>query len=150
LGVLTLQSGTAFLTVKWLGAAYLAWIGVSTFRSHPATAREENQMGRRGSLPGAGRAILGGFLTNALNPKAALFFLALFSVVVSPLTPLGVRALYCVWMALATFMWFACVSHFFAREGVRRAFLKLGPWIGRTLGAAFLALAVRLALSAAR
>ena len=158
LGLLLAKSDTAFFAAKCLGAAYLAWIGVTTFRSTgakrpPAASIDpETPSTVAGDLsrPAPSRAVLAGFLTNALNPKAAFFFLALFSVVVSSETPLWLRAAYCGWMAVTTFLWFACVSIFFSRENVRRSFLSWGPWLGRILGVAFLALAAKLALAVAR
>lgn len=51
-----------------------------------------------------------GFLTNALNPKATLFFVSLFSVVISPGTPIALQAGYGIYMALATGLWFAMVA----------------------------------------
>jgi len=157
LGLLLAQSDTAFLAAKGLGAAYLAWIGITTFRATDsrrapaATNNPDNLSTATGDLspPSPTRAVLDGFLTNALNPKAAFFFLALFSVVVSAETPMWLRATYCGWMAVTTFLWFACVSIFFSREKVRRSFLSWGPWLGRILGVAFLALAAKLALAVA-
>ena len=148
LGLLLTRSGTAFNTVKYLGAGYLVWIGLAAFRAKPP--RPETPADAAGDRPSAGHAMATGFLTNALNPKAAFFFLALFSVVVSAQTPLIIRAVYCAWMAVATFAWFACVSCYLSREDVRRKFLAMGPWVGRIEGAVFIALAARLALASAK
>jgi threonine/homoserine/homoserine lactone efflux protein len=150
LGLLLAESKTVFFIAKCAGAAYLAWIGLSAFRSRvsPPADRAAGDPGM--ARPEAARAVLAGFLTNALNPKAAFFFLALFSLVVSPQTPLWLRSLYCLWMAATTFLWFAAVSFLFTRERVRRRFLSLGPWLGRILGTAFLALAAKLVFAVAR
>jgi RhtB (resistance to homoserine/threonine) family protein len=148
LGLLLTRSGAAFNVVKFLGAGYLVWIGVASFRS--TTARADAPAGAFGDRPSAVRAILAGFLTNALNPKAAFFFLALFSVVVSAQTPLAARAAYCAWMAVATFAWFAGVSCYLSRDDIRRKFLAMGPWVGRVEGTVFILLAARLALASAR
>jgi RhtB (resistance to homoserine/threonine) family protein len=150
LGLLLAQSEWAFFAVKCLGAGYLAWIGISTFRTQPAQVRTDAGTPIADQRPTAGHAVLAGFLTNALNPKAAIFFLALFSAVVSAKTPLLLRAGYCVWMAVTTFLWFACVAVFFARASVRQAFLRFGPWLSRILGAAFILLALLLALAVAK
>jgi threonine/homoserine/homoserine lactone efflux protein len=69
LAALLAASPGAFEAVKWLGALYLAYLAVKTWRAGPAQ-----------SVTGAGRlarAVRRGFVTNALNPKVALFILAL-------------------------------------------------------------------------
>jgi threonine/homoserine/homoserine lactone efflux protein len=93
------------------------------------------------------RAFATGFLTNALNPKVTLFFVAIFASLVDPATPRMIQAAYGLWMALATMAWFCVVSVFFTRDAVRRAFLRSGPWIDRAMGAVFIGLAAALALT---
>ena len=91
-----------------------------------------------------------GFLTNALNPKATLFFIALFTVVIDPRTPRPIQAGYGLWMAMATAGWFTFVSYACTHEAVRRRFLRNGHWIDRLLGVVFLAFAVSLAWATLR
>ena len=89
-----------------------------------------------------------GFLTNTLNPKATLFFVSLFSVVISPGTPVAIQAGYGLYMALATGLWFAAVALFFTLPRVRRAFERFGHWLDRLMGGVLLLLAGRLLMSA--
>lgn len=88
-----------------------------------------------------------GFLTNTLNPKATLFFVSLFSVIISPGTPVAVQAGYGLYMAVATGLWFAGVALFFTLPRVRRAFDRFGHWLDRLMGGVLLILAGRLLLS---
>jgi threonine/homoserine/homoserine lactone efflux protein len=92
-------------------------------------------------------AFLVGFMTNALNPKATLFFLSVFSVIIDPLTPRLIVAGYGLWMSIMTAVWFCLVSVFFTHERVRQQFLQLGHWFDRVMGVILLALAVRLAFA---
>jgi threonine/homoserine/homoserine lactone efflux protein len=74
LSALLVSSATAYDTVRWLGAAYLVWLGVRRL-----LARDEDNPAAAG--PGARRAGLGrifaqGVVVNVLNPKTALFFFA--------------------------------------------------------------------------
>jgi threonine/homoserine/homoserine lactone efflux protein len=117
------------------------------------TAAEGNAAaGAVGAQPPPDRrtAFVTGFLTNALNPKATLFFVSLFSVVINPRTPVIVQSAYGVWMALATMGWFTLVSLFFSQQRVRAAFLRCGHWFERAMGVILLALGLRLALATAR
>ena len=102
------------------------------------------------AVPGNPSAWSTGFLVNVLNPKAALFFIALFSVAISPATPKLVQAGYGLWMVLATIAWFSFVSFVFTRTEVRRRFLSHGHWIDRALGVVFIGFAVGLAFASLR
>jgi len=91
-----------------------------------------------------------GFLTNLLNPKAVLFFLALFTSLVSVRTSGDVKVIYVGSMSLMLFAWFALVSVFFTTPSVRQGFFRAGRWFNRVTGITFLALAVRVALAQQR
>ena len=140
------RSPAAFAAVKYAGAAYLAWIGFAALRSGPRRGRGD--LSAPAERPTDRTAWTVGFLTNVLNPKATLFFLALFTVVIDPRTPRLVQIGYGLWMSLATMLWFCLVSVFFAREGAREAFLRHGHWVDRAMGLVLLAFALRLALAA--
>jgi threonine/homoserine/homoserine lactone efflux protein len=77
LSALLVSSATAYHTVRWLGAAYLIWLGVRRL-----LARDEDGPGAgAGPGPGSRRVGLGrvfaqGVVVNVLNPKTALFFFA--------------------------------------------------------------------------
>lgn len=156
LGLFLKTSATALMVAKWLGAAYLAWIGVQALRAKP----RDGDVGRglsptssdpvghkaRPTVPTPRAAWTTGFLVNVLNPKAALFFLSLFPLAVSATTPKAVQVGYGIWMAVTTVAWFSFVSVVFAREEVRRAFLRHGHWIDRALGVVFLGFAATLLL----
>lgn len=88
-----------------------------------------------------------GFLTNGLNPKATLFFLALFTVVIDPQTPLAIQIVYGGYLAVATFVWFAMLSLFLGHRAVRDRMLELGIWFERGMGVVLVALALQIGLS---
>ncbi len=143
LGLLIRQSETWFMVVKYVGAAYIAWLGFQSLRAKPRTATTEAVNSRDAGSSGA-RAFLSGFLTNVLNPKATLFFISLFALVVSPETPKSIQAAYGLWMATATAAWFCAVSLVFTRPQIRAAFWRGGHWIDRALGVVFLVFAASL------
>ncbi len=149
LGLLIHSSATWFTVVKYAGATYIAWLGVQALRTKPYEATATNR-GAAPALPKPHGAFATGFLTNALNPKATLFFISLFVLLVSPHTPKLIQAAYGLWMTLATMAWFTLVSVLFTREDVRGRFLSHGHWIDRALGVVFLAFALSLALATVR
>lgn len=160
LGLILKNSDMALTLVKWLGAAYLAWIGVQALRTKPRTedvdvhrglspadsgeARQESRPAE--GVPTARAAWSTGFLVNVLNAKAALFFISLFPLAVSPATPRVIQVGYGAWMTLTTALWFSFVAVVFTQERVRRAFLRHGHWIDRALGVIFLGFAASVAL----
>ena len=76
-----------------------------------------------------------------------MFFLALFTLVIDPGTPLGIQIVYGIYLALATFAWFASLSLLMGRQDVRGFVLKAGVWFERGMGIILLALAAQLLLS---
>jgi threonine/homoserine/homoserine lactone efflux protein len=85
LGALVLASATLFTALKWVGAAYLVWLGFRLIRSAPKA--------RLGDLPGAAalapRAIFGhAAMVTALNPKSIAFFIAFVPQFIRPAQPL--------------------------------------------------------------
>lgn len=146
IGLLIKSSELWFNVVKYAGAAYLAWIGLQALRVKPRSGNTAGLTEIR-HPPRPHGAFLTGFLTNAVgNPKATLFFLALFTVVINPHTPRLIQAGYGIWMAVATAGWFTFVSFAFTHEPVRRRFLQHGHWIDRVLGVVFLVFAASLVL----
>lgn len=148
LGLFLKNSAAALETVKWLGAAYLAWIGVQALRSKAKT--EDINLTAGASAPSVRAAWSTGFFVNLFNPKAALFFIALFPLAVSTATPKWIQVGYGLWMTLSTMAWFSFVSVVFTKAEVRRAFLHHGHWIDRALGVVFIGFALSLAFTALR
>ena len=145
LGFLLKNSPAALGVLKYLGAGYLAWVGIQALRTKPREG--DMDLSQEVPAPGNGAAWTTGFLVNVLNPKAALFFIALFPLAVNPATPKLIQAGYGLWMILATMGWFCFVSIVFTRPDVRTRFLRLGHWIDRALGLVFLAFALSLAVA---
>ena len=164
-------SATAFTVVKYAGAAYLIWTGLSMLR--PTSGRAApGPGGARGQTRAAGsgyaaaaaasatdtrRIFFQGFLTNALNPKVALFFLAFLPQFIDPRTPDKAWAfllLGCILNATGT-AWNLLLGLTAARLAgrVRRGMdaggqaEKFGRWATRGAGALFVLLGIRLAVS---
>ncbi|WP_312381850.1 LysE family translocator [Stutzerimonas balearica] len=146
IGLIVSQSILLFNLFKWLAAGYLVYLGWKALRAGPQL---EAATLTAGPVPTrrARQAFTVGFVTNGLNPKATLFFLSLFTVVISHDTPLAVQAGYGLYLACATTLWFCLVAWLFSRDRVRAGFARMGHWFDRVTGAVLIALGARLALS---
>ena len=85
LGFLVRSSPLWFDTVKYVGATYIAALGVQALRAKPR--HDLSGIASAKPAPSTRGAFLTGFLTNALNPKATLYFLSLYGLLVSPSPP---------------------------------------------------------------
>ncbi|MFT4860995.1 MAG: threonine/homoserine/homoserine lactone efflux protein [Pseudohongiellaceae bacterium] len=142
--VLLNKSPALFSTVRYVAAIYLLYLGVSALKDTLKPQNVNMSNGKSDALTPL-KAFYLGFLTNGLNPKATLFFLALFSVVINPATPTLVQVGYGLYLAIATFAWFAMLSSLLGRPSFRARLLGLGVWFERTMGVILIALALQIA-----
>jgi threonine efflux protein len=132
--------------IKIVGGCYLLWLGYKGLRSG-ASAPSGDAAAQ--PLPASPlRQVAGGFLCNALNPKAPIYFLALFTVVLSPDLPAPTLIIYGIWMLVLQWLWFSFVALVFAHPHVRDRMLSVRHWIDRAFGAAMMALGLRVLLTA--
>jgi RhtB (resistance to homoserine/threonine) family protein len=145
LGISALMQATPWLmhAAQGLGAAYLVWMSIGFLRSQPMTMEGLDDATTE-PAPSAKKSFLLGFLCNATNPKAFLFFLAIFTTLVSAATPIGIRVFYGIWMCVAIAAWFIFVSFVFTQPQVRQRFLRSGHWFERGMGVVLMGVAARL------
>jgi threonine efflux protein len=140
------HSANWMTAIKVLGGAYLLWLGVQGLRSGARSLAEERLAP---AAPASTlRQITGGFLCNALNPKAPIYFLALFTVVLSPDLPALTLVAYGAWIMLLQWSWFSLVATVLAHRAIRDRLLGVRHWIDRAFGAVLIALGIRVLLSA--
>jgi threonine/homoserine/homoserine lactone efflux protein len=149
LSALLATSATAFAVVKIIGAAYLVWIGIGMLRQRAATEATPEL----DAVPRASRyrdIYRQGFLTNALNPKVALFFLAFVPQFIAPdahSKPLAFIALGVIF-DINGMLWCHSLALFTAFASRRlNVGAGLGRWLNRAMGGVFVALGARLALA---
>ncbi|MDO5893779.1 LysE family translocator [Agrobacterium sp. Azo12] len=147
LGLVISQSIYLFNLVKWLGVAYLLYIGIKALRASKTdvTAATGDVTTAPRQQQSALKAFTLGFAANALNPKAVFFFLSIFSTVVSAHTPIAIKFSYGLVMASFLILWFIGVSLFMTTPRMRAAFSRASQWIDRTSGVVFIVLGIKLA-----
>ena len=148
LSAILAASATAFTAVKFIGAAYLLYVGISLIRSAGAS---RSSPGALVVQPASIRSIfVQGFLTNVLNPKVALFFLAFlpqFVAVDAGSKPLAFLLLGAIFNFNGT-LWNLFVAWSTARLSSRLApGLAFKRWFNRCVGSVFVFIGIRLALA---
>ena len=148
IGLIISQSIVLYSTIKYLGAAYLIYIGYKSLRSKPSVQASILEEKKEDLSPLAALRI--GFLTNILNPKATLFFLALFTQVIDPSTPTGVKILYGAEMSIATAAWFSLVTYMFSHDQIKSRIGFIQHYVERAMGAVLIALGIKIAMSSSK
>ena len=147
LGALLATSATAFALVKWLGAAYLAWMGLRLLRAaRAASAREHATL-----LPATPLAVFaGGFGTNVLNPKVAVFILAFVPQFIDPAAerPLAAFAALGLVFVASSIVVNAAWALAAGLAPIRRVAQQGLHWLDRAAGVLFVGFGARLAWSA--
>ncbi|TCR93041.1 LysE family translocator [Rhizobium sp. BK376] len=146
LSAILAASALAFSAVKWIGAAYLIWLGIQALRStgDGGWIRETDQ------APAKSRIYRQGILVSLLNPKVAIFFLAFLpQFVVEGAGPAWAQLLLhgSLIIAVAAFIEPPLVLLGGRLAGALPRNRKFGLWLDRGLGTLFVALGIRLAIS---
>lgn len=145
LAVIISQSIIIFNIIKLFGAGYLIYLGLRVIIAKSTSIEIESQQHKNDILPL--EAIKIGFLTNVLNPKATLFFLSLFTLIISPTTPKIVLIILSIIMVVNTILWFSLVAIFFTQTKAVSIFNKYQDIFNKTLGSILIGLGVKIALT---
>jgi threonine/homoserine/homoserine lactone efflux protein len=142
-------SATLFNVIKWIGVGYLLWLGVQALRSSGRFAVSDAT--DRGPSVSAAQRFRQGLLTNALNPKVMLFFLAFLPQFVDPQRGLAV-----IWQlgmmgltfTLVTAVAYSALAWSAGAVGAKLARQpRIALWLERATGIVFIAMAARLAFA---
>ena len=160
--------------IKWLGGSYLIYLGWQGIQAKPkrpldsansadatdsvlsvsqdkltdqSTLSKNISNKKPSSNTESTVAILRrGFFCNVFNPKAPVYFVAIFTLVLSPDIPLWQLAIYGVWMMVLQMAWFSTVVMLLSIPAVHRRFQRFEHWIDRVLGTAMIVLGLNLIL----
>ncbi len=149
-GALLATSATAFTVLKWIGAAYLLFMGVKLLVSRaPKEVADLDALARTQQPGSLGKIFRGGFWTNVLNPKVAIFFLAFVPQFIAPDSPNKAMAFVLLGVlfnvnSIPVNSGWALAAAWMARHGAVQRGMH---WLDRAAGFMFIAFGARLALS---
>lgn len=141
IGVLISRSILLFNVIRWIGAGYLIFLGIKSLRSHSSpTTADSSAVLEFGAIP----ALRSGFLTDLLNPKATLFFLALFTQIVDPGTSVFAQLIYASTIVLLEFVVLSFLAMTIGHQSVRRRLQAVNHHIEQVTGLVLIALGVKV------
>ena len=146
ISIILAKSATAFTIVKYLGVAYLCWIGLKSIwaalHGVPPVANVEPARRQRTLL----RAFGEGLLTNGLNPKVSMFYLAVFPNFIPPdAHPVAWAFALVAIHSLINVVWFGAMVLLFSRLSKATRSPTLQRWLKGVTGLVFIGFGAKLA-----
>lgn len=132
--------------LKWAGCAWLIWIAWQFVRGGLARKALPDTAPTASTTGGLVSGLLSGLGSGGFNPKNALFYLGLFTLAVSPQTPLIIQTGYGLWMVSAVFLWDWLLAMLLRHRHIGGALTRHLPQIEISAGVILLGLAVGMAL----
>lgn len=138
-GVLLLEAGIIYRALRWLGAAYLVYVGIRMLMAglRPADLQRPPQAARA--------PLTAGLLTTLSNPKSAVFWTSVFVVMVPAHAQVWFYAAVVALIVVQSFAWYAFVALVLSTEFARRHYQRFAQWLDRLAGVIMIGLGARLA-----
>lgn len=148
IGLIIANSIVLFNIIKFIGAGYLIYIGYKSLTSKSSKTDIKVRDHKKDISILAALRI--GFITNVTNPKATLFFLSLFTLIVTPQTPLFIKILMGAEMALVTSAWFILVAYLASHYLVKDRISGIQHFAEKFIGVVLIALGIKVAFSTSK
>jgi len=142
LALLITRSPSVFLAIQLVGAAYLIYLGIKSLRGSGASRLQAE------AANGAGNAALAGFLVAFLNPKLAVFMLALFAQFLDPGDGVTKKGIMVATVGITDASWYALIVALVSRKSFLEKLQRSARVIDRVFGAILVLLALSVMLRA--
>lgn len=147
IGVLLAENSWAYNILKFAGAGYLFYLGitgiVASFKMRNSDAFNLNYKKAEQEISSF-NAFKQGFLTNALNPKCAMFFISLFSQFITADTPLSLRIEYAFVNWSVSLGWFLLLTYMITGKLLKNRLDRFRAYIDRVMGTFLILLSLKL------
>jgi RhtB (resistance to homoserine/threonine) family protein len=127
--------------LKFLGGAYLIYLGVSLWRTASSKMNTESSLKKT-----LGAAYIRGLLTNLSNPKSVVYFGSIFTLFMRPATPAWLKLIAVGIVLFDTVLWYGSVALLFSSNTVQRFYIRLQRPVNRVTGALMFGFGARLML----
>jgi RhtB (resistance to homoserine/threonine) family protein len=133
LAIVISSSVIVFDIIKYIGAAYLFYLGTIALFSKSSKPPATSGYHKKSNLSDK-VSFRQGFLCCLLNPKATIFFLALFTVVINPQTPVWEMLTYAAEMFVIILSWFSSLTIILSYHKIKKLLDKAEKYISKILG----------------
>ena len=144
LGMIIKESDLLFKVIQIIGSLYLVYLGIISIKSKDSSTKSKYNDEFNFN---AFQSFKLGFLTNVLNPKATLFFLSLYILIISNNTPFQFQILFGLWMSFVTGLWFAFLSLILTNKSILAKIEFMSTKIQRLTGFILIIFAIKLLFS---
>ncbi len=141
IAILIAESPLLFHIIKFIGAAYLIYLGIMLLREKSGSPKEGNGPSKKGRGP-----FISGFLCNLLNPKATLFVLSLFTQFIEPGMSLYEKIVLGSLFPIVVFAWFVLLSYLITHRLLQRHFARFQLIITKAMGVVLICLGIYIAI----
>ncbi len=151
LGLATVIAHSAWLltVIKVIGGSYLIYLGWQGIRSTAKPPSQDNQPNENEKIAPLSKSVIKssikqGFFCNVFNPKAPIYFVSLFTLVLSVDMPMWQLTFYGIWIMLLQMAWFSTVVMLLSMPAINRKFQSHAHWVDRVMGVAMASLGLNL------
>ena len=131
-----------YLTIKFLGAIYLVYLGIKTWRS----AKESITVATSSTLERKRYSFyLQGLFTSLSNPKVLVFFTSFFATLLPPTVPIWVKFTVVMMFGINSVLWHSFVAYVMSMNQVQTIYSSIKVWLDSFVGVFFIVLGLRLA-----
>ncbi|SRR5579883_440629 len=145
LAIVISESILLFNAIKFVGATYLIYLGINSLISKQHNKIVPSNCIKIKKDISHLTAFKQGFLCNLLNPKATLFFLSLFTVLIKPNTPITWQMIYAVEIIFTATTWFCLLTNILSHSYIKRLLEKAEKYIAKILGVSLICFGIGLA-----
>ena len=144
IGIIITKSVMLFSIFKFAGAIYLIYLGLKTFFAQSEKHVSVANNSKRSLSISSSKAFKQGLLCSSLNPKAMLFFTALFTAIFELNPLMFVKFAYAVEVAFLYFIWFVLLSYLITQPNIKTTLDKAQFYINKILGVLLIALGIHV------
>lgn len=152
ISVMIQQSPVAYVLVQLIGSGYLAWMGYGALMSAIKAIKLKRQPDQVVTLPSDNVVKISSFkgfkiglYTNLLNPKALIFFITLFTVLITPQVGNSTKTAAAVLLFGLSFIWFGLLALVLSKPRIQQKLLAANSIIDLFVGVIFITVAVTIA-----
>ncbi|MDO6562967.1 LysE family transporter [Amphritea sp. 1_MG-2023] len=139
------SSADALLAIQIIGGGYLIYLGISGLLSK-STDQALSWSNKDRSITDW-QLFKRGLICDLCNPKAPIYYVTLFTFVLSPNMPNAHLAIYGAWIMMIHLIWFSVVVLLLSAPAINRKFNRISHWIDRLLGGAMVAIGIKVLMS---